>query len=147
MPAAAAPLQPGTYRIFLEAQPAYALAPPVTASRPVAQAGRDDGADISGWELALIAYRPAGPIFQLRNATTRMCLQPRRIDAVSYSVGQDVCTVDDAGLWFVARTAGNYRISLASDSSLTVYADTAQGTALLGRVGDQPHARWILHRQ
>ncbi|MGV9668098.1 hypothetical protein ACWDUL_22585 [Nocardia niigatensis] len=145
-PAAAEPLRPGGYRIFLEAEPAYTLRPVVTAADIAgARGGTDDSADINRWQLVLIGYRPAGPVFQLLNSSTRLCLQPVRLDSLTYSVGQNVCGVADTGLWYVSETNGNRRLSLASDPSQTLYGDTASTSpvALLGRVGDEPRARWI----
>ncbi|MGW5109302.1 hypothetical protein [Nocardia sp. NPDC004123] len=145
-PAAAAPLRSGGYRIFLEAQPAYTLRPVVTAADIAdVRTSANEGADTNRWEPVLIGYRPAGPVFQLLNSSTRLCLQPVRLDSLTYSVGQNVCGVADTGLWYVSETNGNRRVSLASDPSRTLYGDTTSTTpvALLGAIGDEPRARWI----
>lgn len=146
-PADAEPLRGGRYRIFLESQPALTLRP-VIAAETGARSIADNGADLNQWEPVLITYRPAGPVFQLLNSSTRLCLHPVRLDPLTYSVGQNVCGVADTGLWYVSETGGNHRVSLAADPSLTLYGDTASAApvALLGRVGDEPRARWVFRR-
>ncbi|MFF0634900.1 hypothetical protein ACFYTS_20595 [Nocardia sp. NPDC004151] len=146
-PASAEPLRPGRYRIFLEAQPAYTLRLAVTAPTG-AKAIVDDGADLNRWETVLITYKPAGPLYQLLNSSTRLCLHPVKLDPVTYSVGQAVCGVADTGLWYLSETAGNHRVSLASDPSLTLYGDTGSAVpiARLGHVSDEPRARWVFTR-
>ncbi|WP_040815522.1 hypothetical protein [Nocardia concava] len=146
-PAASAPLRGGGYAIFLEAAPTYTLRPTTAAAQVAAgtRAAAGEGAEVNRWEPVLIGYRPAGPVYQLLNSTTRLCLQPVRLDAVSYSVVQDICGIADTGLWYISQAAANHRISLAADPSLTLYGDTDSPVpvALVGRIGDEPRARWI----
>ncbi len=144
-PASAASITPGTYRVFWEPRPNHVVLPQAAVTRP--SRGGDDTVDVHQWEFVAVDYRPAGPVFQMRNAASRLCLVPSRSRPGVVAVEQNACGVGDSGLWYVAETGGHYRITLASNPRTALYGaavGSSEPSAAVGQVGDEPTARWIL---
>ncbi|MFJ1455729.1 RICIN domain-containing protein [Nocardia sp. N2S4-5] len=146
VPASAEPIRPGRYRVFWEPLPSTPILPqPTDVSLP--RHGADDTLDVHQWEFVAIDYRPAGPVFQIRNAASRLCLRPGRLPADSAPARQDVCGISDTETWTVSPADGNYRLTLAADHRIALYGSATGAsapTALVGPVDNRSVARWIL---
>ncbi|MEV5650949.1 hypothetical protein AB0L57_22085 [Nocardia sp. NPDC052254] len=142
-PAGAASATTGTFRIASSEHPGYAMVSR-RAGDPIRALPGERG-DL--WEFVVIDYRPAGPIYQIRNARTRWCLRPHRYDPGGAFVEQGACGVSDYVTWCLRNDGGSQYISLAADPQTIAYGTTTTGpgmTVIAGHGGNGRSAHWIL---